>query len=301
MKYLITGGTVFVSKFAAAYFCGKGHEVYVLNRGNHPQVEGVHVIKADRHQLNNCLSGNHFDAVLDICAYNAPDIQHLLEANIQFDDYILMSSSAVYPETLAQPFNEKQPVGKNSIWGDYGTNKIAAEKYLLLNYPNAYILRPPYIYGPMQNLYREPFIFDCAEQKRKFYIPKNGKMQLQFFYVEDLCRLIELVLHSHPNHHIFNVGNNCLVDINTYVAMCYEAVGTVLEKEYVYDCPNQRNYFCFHDYEYALDVHLLNNIMPLQTDLLEGLKKSYKWYKEHKDEMVKKPYMDFIDQKLARH
>ena len=31
-KVLVTGGTVFVSKFAAQYFVDKGYEVYVLNR-----------------------------------------------------------------------------------------------------------------------------------------------------------------------------------------------------------------------------------------------------------------------------
>ena len=48
MKMLITGGTVFVSRFAAEYFVKKGHEVWVLNRNTRPQVPGVHLIEADR-------------------------------------------------------------------------------------------------------------------------------------------------------------------------------------------------------------------------------------------------------------
>ncbi len=32
MKILVTGGTVFVSKFIAEYFASRGNEVYVLNR-----------------------------------------------------------------------------------------------------------------------------------------------------------------------------------------------------------------------------------------------------------------------------
>lgn len=57
----------------------------------------------------------HFDAVLDICAYNEKDIGGLLEALDSYDDYIFISSSAVYPETLKQPFNERQRTGKNKI------------------------------------------------------------------------------------------------------------------------------------------------------------------------------------------
>ena len=37
-KLLVTGGTVFVSKYVAEYFSNKNeYEVFVLNRNNHPQ------------------------------------------------------------------------------------------------------------------------------------------------------------------------------------------------------------------------------------------------------------------------
>ena len=65
MKILVTGGTVFVSKFVAQYYVNKGWEVYVLNRGTNPQVESVHMIQADRHQLGESLKGHHFDVVFD--------------------------------------------------------------------------------------------------------------------------------------------------------------------------------------------------------------------------------------------
>lgn len=47
MKILVTGGTVFVSKFVAEYFVKRGHEVFVLNRNTKPQVEGVRLIECD--------------------------------------------------------------------------------------------------------------------------------------------------------------------------------------------------------------------------------------------------------------
>lgn len=43
-KILVTGGSVFVSKFVANYFKEK-HEVYVLNRNTKPQLDGVHLTK----------------------------------------------------------------------------------------------------------------------------------------------------------------------------------------------------------------------------------------------------------------
>ena len=50
-KILVTGGTVFVSRFIAEYYVAKGDEVYVLNRNTRPQSAAVKLIQADRHAL----------------------------------------------------------------------------------------------------------------------------------------------------------------------------------------------------------------------------------------------------------
>ncbi len=69
MNILVTGGTVFASRFTAEYFIEKGHNVYVLNRGNDEQSVGALHIKADRHSLGDTLKKYRFDAVLDVTAY----------------------------------------------------------------------------------------------------------------------------------------------------------------------------------------------------------------------------------------
>ena len=138
MDILVTGGTVFASRYTAEYFCKKGHRVYVLNRGSKPQSAGVIHIKGDRHSLGDTLKGYRFDAVLDITAYNADDVQLLHQALGEFGAYILVSSSAVYPETNEQPFTENQMCGENSVWGAYGTNKLEAESFLQENVPDAF-------------------------------------------------------------------------------------------------------------------------------------------------------------------
>ena len=60
----------------------------------------------------------------------------------------------------------------------------------------------------------------------------------------------------------------------------------------------QRNYFSFYDYEYALDVSLQKSVFPKTTDLKEGLKQSYLWYKENKDKVNNRDYFGFIDGEL---
>ena len=299
-KLLITGGTNFVSRYTAEYFAALGDEVTVLNRGSREQAEGVTLIQADRTDLGSALDGLTFDAVLDICGYTEEHVVKLLEA--LGDDfkgpYILLSSSAVYPEGNPQPFEENQPTGENYLWGEYGTNKIAAENALRERMENAYILRPPYLYGKYESLYREPFIFDCARGDRKCYIPEK-EMSLQFFHVRDLCRFMELILETQPENKVFNVGNPQTVTVKEWVTLCYEAAGKTPEILRVSDSFPQRSYFPFHNYDYRLDVNRMLALMPELTPLDEGLKEEYEWFVEADPPMNRKPYFEYIDNNLA--
>lgn len=249
--------------------------------------------------LKGILKDVFFDVILDITAYTDEHIKSLLDLGVKFNDYIFISSSAVYPETNPQPFKEAQKPGYNNVWGDYGFNKLKAETFLTENIPNAYILRPPYFYGKYDNLYREAFVFDCAMKNRKFYIPQDGEMKLQFFNVSDLCRFIELILKNKPETHIYNVGNKDIVSIKEWVELCYKAAGKIPELVSVDKSIPQRDYFCFYDYEYILDVSKQNELMPETTSLEEGLKEEYNWYKDNSDSIYnRKPYMEFIDKNL---
>lgn len=298
-KVLVTGGTVFVSRYAAEYYTKKGYEVFVLNRGTRPQPAGVTLIEADRHELGDRLRAQYFDVIFDVTAYTADDVEQLLNAVGGYKDYILVSSSAVYPETQPQPFTEQTAVGANQFWGRYGIGKIEAEQALQRRDPNAYILRPPYLYGPMNNVYREAFVFDCALLGRKFYLPRNGEQQLQFFHIGDLCRFMDRLLEQRPAQRIFNVGNRETVSVREWVRLCYQAAGKNAEFATVSGDMEQRSYFSFYDYEYCLDVTAQEMLMPETKDLAEGLRGSFAWYRNHAEDVMKKPYLEYIDARLA--
>lgn len=297
MKILVTGGTVFASRFTAEYFA-KEHEVYVLNRNNRPQSAGVTLINADRHTLGDALKGYEFDAVIDVTAYNEADVRDLLNDLGEFKNYVLISSSAVYPETLPQPFKENMQTGANSVWGDYGTNKIAAEKYLTERVPNAYIIRPPYLYGKMNNLYREAFVFECAERDMPFFVPNGGEMPLQFFDIEDMCRFIEILLEKQPEQRIFNVGNPETVTTCDWAKLCYGVLGKTPEIRNVLFRIDQREYFPFYNYEYKLDVSAMTALMPDVKPLKQGLEESYEWFSENRDQIRRKPLFEYIENNL---
>lgn len=298
MRILVTGGTVFVSRYTAEYFVKRGYEVYVLNRNTRPQSDGVKLIECDRHSLEDRLRDIYFDLVIDVTAYTETDVRDLTDALGSFGKYVMISSSAVYPETLPQPFAEEQECGFNIHWEAYGTNKIAAEKCLLSRVPDAYIIRPPYLYGRMNNLYREAFLFESAEKDLPFYVPNDGKMRLQFFDVEDLCVFIEKIVELNPGNHIFNAGNPETVDVNEWVHLCYGVLGKVPEIIYVPGEVDQRLYFPFRDYEYVLDVTKQAEIMPGVKPLEKGLQQSYEWYKNNRELIVRKDYLQYIKNNL---
>lgn len=299
-KILITGGTAFVSKYAAEYFVKHGYEVYVLNRNTKPQIKGVHLIERDRHRLGNRLKEISFDIIADITAYHAEDIVALYNALGSFKQYIMISSSAVYSEDGVKPFVEEAKRAANKFWGKYGTDKIAAENALLERVSNAYVLRPPYLYGPMNNVYREAFVFDCARADRPFYLPKDGEMKLQFFHVNDLCKLIEILINTKPSDHIMNVGNERTISIKDWVTMCYACFHKTPSFVNVPGAVGQRNYFSFHDYEYCLDVRKQQKLLSETIPLDAGLRESAEWYLANETAVNKKPYFEYIDKNLVR-
>lgn len=298
-KVLVTGGTVFVSRYIAEYYVQKGYDVYVLNRNSRPQSQGVNLIEADRHNLSGVLKGHYFDVVFDVTAYSSEDIDLFLDGLDGFDDYFLISSSAVYPEWEKQPFSEDTSIGENKIWGAYGAGKIDAEKALQKRVPTAYILRPPYLYGEGNNVYREGFVFDCANADRRFYLPKEGSMKLQFFHVKDLCRFMDILLEKHPGQRIYNVGNEESISVRAWAELCYEAAGKKAEFVNVYENTDQRQYFSFYDYEYALDVSAQKRLMSDTMALKDGLRASYEWYAENRDRVNIKPLAEFIDKNFS--
>ena len=296
-RVLVTGGPVFVSKWIAEHFVAMGEEVYVLNRNHRKQPEGVKLIQCDRHQIGDALKNLEFDVVVDT-GYTAEDVELLLDALGGCQDYIFISSSAVYPEYETQPFTEETPAAGNRYWAKYGKDKIEAEQVLLRRKPDAYILRPPYLYGSMNDIYREAFVFDCAMEGRKFYLPQDGEMQLQFFHIQDLCRFIDILLEKKPAQHIFNVGNEGSISIREWVTLCYEAVGKQAEFINVYEDVEQRNYFSFCEYEYRLDVSKQKEWMPTTKPMREGLLEAFAWYQENREEVERRPFQEYIDKNL---
>ena len=90
------------------------------------------------------------------------------------------------------------------------------------------------------------------------------------------------------------MGNPETVSIREWVKFCYDAVGAPLETVCVIDHP-QRSFFPFHEYEYFLDVSRQMVLMPELKSLKEGLREEWAWFREHRQEVFRKPLTEYID------
>ena len=50
-----------------------------------------------------------------------------------------------------------------------------------------------------------------------------------------------------------------------------------------------------YNYEYKLDITRQKNLLKETTNLREGFRESYCWYKNNKDKVNRKAYLDFIN------
>lgn len=314
MKVLVMGGSYFIGRRIVDKLYDKGYEVYVLNRGSHViENSDIHSIICDRNdkdKMNNILSTYNFDIVFDVCGLNAEQAK-ILCGSLNFDivkKFVFISSSAVYDaENLHIPFSENDKLGANKYWDKYGTDKIEAEEYYIESLKNKntelIILRPPYVYGENNYAQRESFIFDHIEKNEPIIIPKSNP-KLQFIYTSDLADIIiELVSRNNGKLSIYNVGNSEGVSTEEWIKYCFKATGKsteIIKYDYKAKGRNVREFFPFNDYDNVLDVRKIKSIVSSETDFKYGLKKSYAWYLNEKENIKFKEFVSANEKAILK-
>ena len=95
------------------------------------------------------------------------------------------------------------------------------------------------------------------------------------------------------------MGNREIVTVKDWVELCYRVAGKTPRFVIVDKSVFQRNYFCFYDYEYVLDVSRQSELMPDTMPLEQGLKEEFEWYKNNPDSVYRRNlYMEYIDNNL---
>jgi len=305
-KVLVLGGSYFVGKKIVEYLAEQDYEVTVLNRGTKPvSIKNVTLLCCNRNDakgMKEVLSGKAFDYVIDVSWQDVSWVKNLCDA-LDFASVkklVFISSSAVYDvEHLSLPFKEDDTLAENKYWTFYGKGKIDAEKYysdaLQDKSANLVIVRPPYIYGEYNYAQRESLIFRQLVENKPVVIPKSNP-KLQFIYTEDLAAIIDCLLKTDTgNEYICNVGNCKAVTSKEWVEACAMAAGKkadIMEIDYAELGKNVREFYPFFDYDNVLDVSKINQIISKETEFEEGLKKSYAWFVDNRENIVFKENVD---------
>jgi len=292
------GGTQFIGKAIARDLIKQGHSVSIFTRGILP----VDYTGFEKHFLGNRndemslrqVANEEFDAVVDASAYNEHDILNLLTTlkTEGLKKYLFISSGAVYLPSW-EPLTEMDATGKNDVWKEYGQNKLIAENILLQQYSCAgfpvAIVRPPYVYGQGNNLYREAYFFNSVMRGSTMPIP-DSRAQVHFLFIEDLVNIISRMLDNDSiNGQIFNVA----LDEPVSWEYLMSAVSDALKVEAKYKkikykgFLESRQFFPYRDQSYLLDCSKLKTfgVDEPRIRLSEGLRKAFEWQKEFKPEL----------------
>lgn len=163
LKVLFIGGTGIISSACSALAVEKGHDLYLLNRGNsrRPVPTGATVLHGDIRDpasARAALEGRTFDAVVNWIAFTPDQVEADLELfRGKTGQYIFISSASAYQTPpFSLPVTEST-VLFNPFWA-YSRAKIACEERLVGAYREegfpATIVRPSHTYDqtllPMQ-------------------------------------------------------------------------------------------------------------------------------------------------------
>ena len=249
MRILIIGGTGIISGATAREAALQNHEVYVLNRGLHPQreMEGVRPLRADvsdRQAVLRALGTLTFDSVIDFIAFSAADIvrDHDLFGD-KTAQYMFVSSASAYQTPLADwRVSEGTPLS-NPYW-DYARGKIACEDQLMAywraeQFPFTTV-RPAHTYderflplglcgwkGPWQVLER-------MRQGRETIIHGDGTSLWTLSHARDVARaIVGLMGNIHAIGQAVNVVGDETLTWNQLYECIAAALGVRLKPFYV--------------------------------------------------------------------
>ncbi|MGC9778963.1 MAG: NAD-dependent epimerase/dehydratase family protein [Candidatus Heimdallarchaeota archaeon] len=335
MKVLVIGGSRFSGKEVVKLLAKKDYDVTVLNRGKSEQVatpfykpikheypKDVKVIHADRtnnEEFNKVLEGNNFEAIIDSCAYNEKDIQRVINiASSEIKNYVFISTASVYDEenVVYLPISEDEQMGSEAedCPVKYSRDKRRAESLLKKNFEEnnfpMTIVRPTYIYGPFNPMYREFYFYDRIMDKKPIYMPGNGEFVTDFVHCKDVAWLCAAPLENkRAIGRIYNATGGVATTLNQYVRILGEIIGNEVKvthyKPEILKKDNMKPDDWIEMFPFMYDSHLILSkeraVIDLDykpTPFEEGQKETFNWYKEMKNPEWKGAYE--FDAKLAK-
>lgn len=306
MNCLVIGGTKFIGRLLVAELLKLGHGVTVLHRRpRHDLGRRVKNLVADRNDAQSvkaALAGKNFEVVFDnVYDWERGTTAGHVESTVRaagnnLHRYIFMSSVAAYGDGLNH--HEGDALAPDDAPELYVRNKAMSERALFRLHQRIGLpvvtLRPPYIYGPGNPLYREAYFWDRLRASRPIILPGDGRRLMQFVYVKDLVKAC-LKAMEEPNAvgHAFNIANarplSQMEAVEAFAKACKKPVKFVrIPREYILRVGGHpmgpKLYFGFY-----FDMPPITQVTAKAQRVLKfkpaefatGLKETYRWYLRH--------------------
>jgi 2'-hydroxyisoflavone reductase len=238
MKVLVIGGTQFIGRLLVAELLKLKHDVTVLHRKRRYSLsKSVQNLAADRNDgdaMRRTLAGKRFQAVFD----NVYDMERgttgaqveatALACGDHLERYVFTSSVAAYGDGLNHI--EDSPLAADAHPYVYARNKAMSERALFrLHHSTGFpvvTFRPPFVYGPHNQWYREAFFWDRIRRKRPVIIPGDGTRLMQFVFVRDLVNaMVRALAVETAVGQAFNIGHQRSVTQVEFVRELGRAAG----------------------------------------------------------------------------
>ena len=197
MRFLVLGGTRFLSHAVATDAVARGHDVTCAARGESgPVPDGARHVHLDRESPEWSSLEDQWDAVVDVArtpSWVAAALDHLADAHWTF-----VSTISVYadhatpggtPETLPLLPPVTEDVDQDSAEA-YGSSKVACEQDVLARAREALVIRPGLIIGPGDPSGRFSYWPERLAEGGEVLAPESPDRGTQAIDVRDLAAWI---------------------------------------------------------------------------------------------------------------
>ncbi|HWA24753.1 MAG TPA: SDR family oxidoreductase [Lacunisphaera sp.] len=303
MKILFIGGSGIISRAVAQQTLAAGHELWLLNRGQHRPVEGARTIVADLSDpagVRTTLGSHTWDVVVQWIAFGPADIQRDLGLfRGRTRQYVFISSASIYQKPPVHYLITESTPRANPHW-DYSRKKIACELELeaahqATGFPYT-IVRPSLTYGDDQiplvlNAWQQPWTaIDRMRRGAPVIIPGDGTSLWTITHNTDFATgLVGLLGHPEAIGQAFHITSDEALPWNQLFALTAAAAGVKapnfvhIASDFIIACvPSVEGTLLGDKAVSALfDNSKLKRLVPgfaTRTRFAEGIKRTIAWF-----------------------
>ena len=301
MKIIVTGGNGFIGHTLVRHLLDEGNDVKVIDikpiSFSHPKLEFVKksVLEDIRWEMRDCDMVYHLAAELGVVN---SDIKPLNTLAVNIDGtvnvfrcalgtnvkkIVYTSSSEVYGEPREIPIKEDSPKSPVSI---YGVSKLTAEMYAY-GYVKEYgmdinPIRLFNVYGPGQGFeWVVPIFIQKVLSNESPLVFGDGNQVRCFTYIADVVNGMETVRKKGKKGEAYNIANTDQITMKELAELIIKVSAKDLKPKIVGFGKETRT----KEREIMKRIPSIEKLKALgcipKVDIQEGIKMTYKWYKEN--------------------